>query len=698
MQRLEFSVFKPLLYGLWRLEEAQKAGFVWLVEGESDAHSMWFHGVPALGLPGASNWKEERDAVHLDGIYEIFVTIEPDRGGEALLKWLARSSLADRAKLVHLEGVKDLSELHLGSPATFEERVREAMETATLWSEHEAAKEEQRRQEAWARCKQLATQSFILDHFVAAVRPLGLVGEDVAAQVVYLALTSRRLPRQVNVVLKGPSSGGKNTVLEKTLEFFPESAVHVLTGLSEHSLAYDDEPIAHRFLVIFEAAGISGERATYFIRSLLSEGRLRYLTVEKTKDGLRRRLIEREGPTGLLITTTAVSLHPENETRLLSVSVTDTPEQTRRVLEALGREDVQAVDLGPWVALQEWIEGGKGNVTVPFASRLAKAIPDSALAVRLRRDFNSLLMLIRAHALLHQATREKDHRDRIVATLDDYAVVRRLVADVLAQGLDATVPPSIRETVEAVGRVAGGGAGNLTDRAATVQQSAVSVTKLATELRLDKSATSRRVRHALERGYLRNLEDRKGRPHRLVVGDQMPENVEVLPRPEVLQCCKVDGRDERGSPQATDGDGPVSDLQVADAEQERLPMQDEAEGIEVVQETPMSVDEIQASLGATDITEDLRQLRWIKRWNRSRGVASPEEWWESPDLGIGELDPFSPDGDPKDVEAALLYKARAFSDAGWTTGPLMACIVCGHSAAARDPQGRVRHPGCLVET
>ena len=43
-----------------------------------------------------------------------------------------------------------------------------------------------------------------------------------------------------------------------------------------------------------------------------------------------------------------------------------------------------------------------------------------------------------------------------------------------------------------------------------------------------------RVKVAVERGYLRNLEDRKGKPARLVVGDQMPEDQEILPVPEDL--------------------------------------------------------------------------------------------------------------------------------------------------------------------
>ena len=37
---------------------------------------------------------------------------------------------------------------------------------------------------------------------------------------------------------------------------------------------------------------------------------------------------------------------------------------------------------------------------------------------------------------------------------------------------------------------------------------------------------------ALEASVLRNPEDRKGRPARLVFGDALPEEIEIFPRPE----------------------------------------------------------------------------------------------------------------------------------------------------------------------
>ena len=142
------------------------------------------------------------------------------------------------------------------------------------------------------------------------------------------------------------------------------------------------------------------------------------------------------------------------------------------------------------------------------------------VAVRLRRDFKTVLMLIRAHALLHQASRLKDEQGRIIATLEDYAAVRELVADLVAEGVEATVKPEIREVVEATARLIVEG------------QEEVRQKDLAAALKLDKSAISRRVAGAIDGGFLKNLEERKGRPARLVLGDPLPADREVLPLPE----------------------------------------------------------------------------------------------------------------------------------------------------------------------
>jgi putative DNA primase/helicase len=124
----------PRLYGLWRLADARAAGCVVLVEGESDAQTLWHHGIPALGIPGAGSWQEEW-ASALDGISTVFVVIEPDRGGKALRERLAKSRIRDRARLVTLAGAKDPSELHICDPVSFPGRWRAALDASEPWIE-----------------------------------------------------------------------------------------------------------------------------------------------------------------------------------------------------------------------------------------------------------------------------------------------------------------------------------------------------------------------------------------------------------------------------------------------------------------------------------------------------------------------------------------------------------------------------------
>jgi hypothetical protein len=276
---------KPCLYGLHRLTEARKAGQVVLVEGESDCHTLWLHGIPAVGIPGASNWREERDASHFEGIETIYVIIEPDRGGDAVRKWLSRSAIRHRTKLAHLP-TKDPSELHLQRPEVFARRWQIACLGAIPWSAFEAEADAAERTEAWQQCSSLAHKPNILEEFEQELPRLGLVGERRAAKLTYLAVTSRLLERPVSVAVKGPSSGGKSFVVETTLKFFSPTSFYSLTAMSDRALAYSTEPLKHRHLVIYEAAGMASDFATYLIRSLLSEGCLRYETVEKTKDGL----------------------------------------------------------------------------------------------------------------------------------------------------------------------------------------------------------------------------------------------------------------------------------------------------------------------------------------------------------------------------------------------------------------------------
>ena len=519
---------KSFLYGLNR---TFKEPFRILVEGESDCHTLWHTGFPALGLPGADNWREDRDSLHFERISEVFVVIEPDKGGEAVKKWLAKSSIRSRARLVSLAPYKDPSSLYLAEPETWRTTFEKALQESTPWTDQEKKRRAIEESLSWGLCRDLALKKSILDEFSNVLRGMGVVGEERTGRLIFLAMVSRYLTRPISIAVKGPSSGGKSFLVESVLKFFPPSAYYALSSMSEHSLAYSAEPLQHRFLVLYEAAGLTSDLASYLLRSLLSEGCVRYETVEKTSEGMKPKLITREGPTGAIITTTAVKLHPENETRMLSLSVSDSREQTRAVLLSLAQVNEQQKNFKEWHALQTWLDYTEHRVTIPFAQSLASKVPP--VAIRLRRDFTQILNLIKANAILHQKTRERDFEGRIIASFEDYCTVRELVADIISDGVGSTVPPSVREAVEVVAKIIPAESGHVT------------VKQVAEALKIDKSSASRRVKDATDRGFLRNLEPGRGRPAKIVLGDPLPDDSKVLPDvAEIGESCTVAGVQE----------------------------------------------------------------------------------------------------------------------------------------------------------
>ena len=139
----------------------------------------------------------------------------------------------------------------------------------------------------------------------------------------------------------------------------------------------------------------------------------------------------------------------------------------------------------------------------------------------MNRDFKQLLTMIQAVALLHQCQRERDEHGRIIATLDDYRMVRELLLDVFTAAATGGITPVVRATVKALHELYDG-------------KNPVMMKQIADHLKLHKSTALYRVRAAQAGGYIVNEETRKFQPAKLVPGDSLPEERPALPEPEAL--------------------------------------------------------------------------------------------------------------------------------------------------------------------
>jgi DNA primase len=122
-------------YGLQRLEDARKAGYLILSEGESDCWTLWFHDLPALGIPGADN-TACLQAQYLEDIPRVYIVKEDDQGGLAFAKNMQKrlAAIGYKGKPyvvdMHALGANDANELHKKDLRTFKAIFEQALQHA----------------------------------------------------------------------------------------------------------------------------------------------------------------------------------------------------------------------------------------------------------------------------------------------------------------------------------------------------------------------------------------------------------------------------------------------------------------------------------------------------------------------------------------------------------------------------------------
>jgi hypothetical protein len=515
-------------YGAHRLQAIYAAKTVIFTEGESSTLTGWHHAMPVVGIPSASGWRSDWAALFPESVKK-YIVADTDPAGFGLVDAIVKD-LPDALVTFPPEGCADLSAIHLaerGDPEKVKAIVARMLEAAKPASElaEERARAQRHKEAAAAReaSADLLDDPKLIDRIDRALGDDGLAGDRKNALLLYLALTSGVMDRPVNVLVEGPSAAGKNFLVDRVSRFIPAEAVYQLTSSSERTFVFTDANLSHRHIIVSEAAGLHHEGiGASIIRSVAWDGQVIYEVVEKGADGkMRTRRIVRPGPTGL-VTTTVRALDAELLTRLLSITISDSRDQTAAVVKEAGRRAKlrpARIDTTAFIAAQQWLRlQGIREVVIPFAEDLAELTDTSA--VRVRRDFPQLLSLLEASAFLHQRQRERDARGRVIASQEDYELVYRLVHETFRAAAGALTEAQ-RTAVNAV------------VEAYTETKAPVTVGQVAKRLGLDPSSARRRLERPIEAGHVGNLAV-KGKPYQLKPGDPLIEIGGAIPEPTVL--------------------------------------------------------------------------------------------------------------------------------------------------------------------
>lgn len=340
----------------------------------------------------------------------------------------------------------DLGKVLLKLEALQEVQIRDALKPKTV----EVVLDEHERNAAMA----LLTDPRLLDRVLVDFERCGVVGEQSNKLVGYLAAVSRKLDDPLAILIQSSSAAGKTSLMDSILAFVPEEDRVHFSAMTGQSLFYMGETnLKHKILAVAEEEG--AERASYALKLLQSE---KHISIASTaKEASTGRLVTQEyrveGPTQLMLTTTAIEIDEELLNRCIVLTVNEDRQQTqaihrlqreRETLDGLLARSERASILKLHQDAQRLLR--PLVVVNPYARELT-FLDDRT---RTRRDHGKYLALIRVVALLHQCqrpVRTVTNAGKVIqfieVTPEDVAVANKLAHEVLGRSLDE-LPPQTR--------------------------------------------------------------------------------------------------------------------------------------------------------------------------------------------------------------------------------------------------------------
>lgn len=278
---------------------------------------------------------------------------------------------------------------------------------------------------------------------------LGYVNEEINKQLTYLAGVSRLLPGPLNIYIQAGSSGGKSALLNTLEKLLPPEAVWKALTISTQAFHYVEE---ERFLnrVFIMGEDIHDEQIENLVRQMQSEGEVsRLVTLKDEKTGeLKARMISKKVNMSFMVTSTSLTLHPENASRCLVISVDESASQTEQVQESMAMRRSWEGETGDGGDTDRIIKKHRSAQRMLLKYRvynpLAKYIKFPRARPSMRRAYDQFLTLMDSSCLLRQKQKEIITRTNpvtgktisaIECDMQDYEAAYRLfVEGVLATG------------------------------------------------------------------------------------------------------------------------------------------------------------------------------------------------------------------------------------------------------------------------
>jgi DNA primase len=289
---------------------------------------------------------------------------------------------------------------------------------------------------------------------IDVVNRAGVVGERKNIAMYCCAIDSRLIPddfQSPNVLAvknAGHYGSGKSYSLSTCVLIYPENAYYMITNGSAKSLYYLEGGLKHKALIVtegfqFQENNAADSELVYVIRSLISEGRIRYCVPEKDKDGILKTVEKKlDGPTSFITTTIMDKLEDQMDDRLFSIHPDEGIQQTKDITTMTAsqksgnhpRLDMKTIDT--WKHYHNLLK--PVEVVIPFILKVADFMNENTIVpLSTRRAFKRVLIVIQSVTCAYQYQRKRNDEGKLIAEMGDYYMALQIVEESFRENMGA---------------------------------------------------------------------------------------------------------------------------------------------------------------------------------------------------------------------------------------------------------------------
>ena len=295
-----------------------------------------------------------------------------------------------------------------------------------------------------------------------------IVGEDDNVKLAILALFSLKLRRPedrvMGLIIESSNSSGKSYFSRQILKPLRDAADDQVLEFTRITGAFleryfSKKNIDRKILFLQETSN-----TPYQLHLSLSEGRLKLGYVERRDGEFKPVEVEAEGQPFLWATTVEWHGSPDLIHRCIMINLDESDEQTKRIIDF---ENKLSSDPIYSYKFERFIEGCRKvfrnlwretpenlDVVIPFLDALKEKIAID-LNVKLRRDWNKLIALLKASTIIFHKNRPRikvNGQEFLVATFDDLKMILPLFDSALKQTL-TNLSEKERKVIEYLKRI-----------------------------------------------------------------------------------------------------------------------------------------------------------------------------------------------------------------------------------------------------